>query len=102
MLITNEVNDIKNNDSDRSIEKSIKSKTRKLSKSQKLFKLRKLKCEKLAKSKKLSKSGNSSKFTIKKIGSSFGTPNAKMTFNHLRLVFTKAPIFWHFDLECYI
>ena len=32
----------------------------------------------------------------------FLTPNAKNVFNHLRLVFIKAPIFQHFDLESYI
>ena len=29
----------------------------------------------------------------------FLTPNAKKVFNHLRLLFIKAPIFQHFDLE---
>ena len=32
----------------------------------------------------------------------FLTSNAKKTFNHLRLVFIKAPILLHFDLKSYI
>ena len=32
----------------------------------------------------------------------FVNPNAKKTFNYLRLAFIKAPIFQHFDLESYI
>ena len=32
----------------------------------------------------------------------FLTPNAKKTFNYLRLAFIKAPILWHFDLESHI
>ena len=32
----------------------------------------------------------------------FLTSDAKKAFNHLRLAFIKAPIFWHFDLENHI
>ena len=32
----------------------------------------------------------------------FLTPGSMEAFNQLRQVFTKAPIFWHFDLECHI
>ena len=34
--------------------------------------------------------------------SNFLTPNAKETFNHLRLAFIKAPIFQYFNLKSYI
>ena len=34
--------------------------------------------------------------------SNFPTPNAKKTFNHLRLLFIKVLIFWHFDLKSHI
>ena len=34
--------------------------------------------------------------------SNFLTPNAKKAFNHLRLVFIKALIFRHFDLQSHI
>ena len=30
------------------------------------------------------------------------TPGAKQAFTQLRQAFTKAPILWHFDPECYI
>ena len=91
ILAINEVDGVEG--SDESIEKY-----EKLSKSQKLSKSRKS-----AKSrKKLSKSGNLPNFDAKKNGPSFLIPNAKMAFNHLRLTFTKAPIFWYFDPECYI
>ena len=29
-------------------------------------------------------------------------PKARLAFTQLRKMFTKAPIFWQFDLECYI
>ena len=35
-------------------------------------------------------------------GSKFLTPDTKTAFYYLRLAFTKALIFWHFDLECHI
>ena len=54
------------------------------------------------KSKKSSKSGNLPNFNAKDSGSSFLTPKARLTFNHLWLAFTKAPILWHFDPECHI
>ena len=65
---------------------------KKLSESQKSAKL----------GKKLLKSKNSLKFDVKKNKPSVFTSNVKMAFNHLWLTFTKAPIFWHFDLECHI
>ena len=77
--------------------------TRKLSKlgnskSKKLFKF-----WKLAKSgKKLSKSENSSNFNAKKNGPSFLIPKAKVAFNRLQLIFTKAPILWYFDPKYHI
>ena len=52
--------------------------------------------------KKWSKSENSFNFDATKIGSKFLTPNIRMTFNHLYLVFTKTPILWHFDLKYHI
>ena len=78
-------------------------------KSQKLSKSRKSKSEKTSKSrnlaksgKKLSKSGNSTNFNATEDGSKFLTPNARTTFNRLRLAFTEAPILQHFDPECHI
>ena len=79
--------------------KSGKSKSQKSAKSQKLSKSGKSKDEK---SKKRSKSGNLPNFDAKDTGPSFLTPKARSAFNRLRLVFTKAPIFWHFDPECHI
>ena len=79
--------------------KSGKSKGQKTSKSQKLSKLRKSKGEN---SKKPSKSGNLPNFDAKDSGPSFLTPEARSVFNHLRLAFTEAPIFWYFDPEYYI
>ena len=35
-------------------------------------------------------------------GPSFLNPKARAAFNRLRLVFTKAPIFWHFNPKCHI
>ena len=58
--------------------------------------------QKSAKSKKPSKSGNSPNFNAKKVGLSFPTPEARSTFNRLRLAFTKAPILRYFDPECHI
>ena len=95
---------------DESIEKCGKlSKTGKLSKSQKLSKSGKSKSEKTSKSqnlaklgKKLSKSGNSTNFDATKDGPKFLTPDARTTFNCLRLAFTKAPILRHFDPKCHI
>ena len=52
----------------------------------------KLKGQKLSKFKKPSKIENSTNFDAKNSGPSFLTPEAKAAFNHLRLVFTKAPI----------
>ena len=61
------------------------------------------KSQKLSKSgKNLSKSGNSPNFGATESGPSFLTPKARSAFNRLRLTFTKAPILWHFDPECYI
>ena len=40
---------------------------------------------------------------IRAIGeANFLTSNTKKVFNHLRLAFIKAPIFWHFDPESHI
>ena len=67
-------------------------------KSEKMFK-----SQNLAKSgKKLSKSKNSTNFDTRKNRPKFLTPNAKTTFNCLRLAFTKSSIFQHFDPECHI
>ena len=84
-------------------------KSGKLSKSENLSKSRQSKREQLSKSqksanseKKSSKSENLPNFDIKKNGPSFLISDARMTFNYLQLAFTKAPIFWHFDPECYI
>ena len=72
-------------------EKSRKSKGQNLSKSQKL-----------TKSKKPPKNKNSPKFDTKETKPSFLTHKARAAFNRLQLVFIKALIFWHFDLEYYI
>ena len=57
----------------------------------------------LAKSgKKSSKSGNSTNSDATKYGPKFLIPDARTAFNRLRLAFTKALIFWHFDPECHI
>ena len=77
-------------------------KSRKLSKGQKSSKSGNSKGKKLAKSKKPSKSENSPNFNAKKAGPNFLTPKAKAAFNRLRLAFTEAPIFRHFDPECHI
>ena len=73
------------------------SKTGKTSKGQKSSK-----SQKLAKSKKPSKNGNSPNFDTKGSRLSFLTPKTRAAFNCLQLTFTKAPIFWYFDPECYI
>ena len=70
-----------------------------MAKSQKLSKSGKSEGEK---SRKLSKSRNSPNFDVTKAGPNFLTPATRIAFNYLWLVFTKAPIFQHFDLECYI
>ena len=72
--------------------KSGKSKVQKTSKSRKSAKL----------GKNLLKSGNSPNFGATEAGLNFLTPGAKKAFNRLQLIFTKAPILWHFDLEYYI
>ena len=75
------------------------SKSRKLSKLRKLSKSGKSKSEKTSKSqnsvksgKKLSKSGNLTNFDAMEDESKFLTPDARTTFNHLRLAFIEAPI----------
>ena len=60
--------------------KSGKSKGQKSAKFQKLSQLKKSKSRKL---KKLSKSRNSPNFNAMEVGSSFLTPDIKITFNHL-------------------
>ena len=91
ILDTNEVDGVEGGD--KLIEKYKKlSKTRKLFKSQKLAKSRK----------KLLKNKNLPHFDAKENGPSFLTLDARTAFNHLWLTFTKTPILWHFDLECYI
>ena len=55
------------------------------------------KSRQLSKFKKLSKSGNLPKFVTRKVGPSFLTPDTRTAFNCLQLVFTKVPIFQHFD-----
>ena len=102
VLAANEVDGIEGGD--KSIEKCGKS-----SKTGKLSKSRKSKSEKTSKSrnsaksgKKLSKSGNSTNFDATKDGPKFLTPDARTTFNCLRLAFTKAPILRHFDPKCHI
>ena len=97
MLVTNEmlaVNEVSNIEGgDKLIGKCRKFlKTRKLSKFQKSAKLEK----------KLWKSENLPNFDAKKNGPSFLTPKARCVFNCLQLIFTKAPILWHFDLKYYI
>ena len=81
--------------------KCVKLKTEKLE-SQKLAKSQKSSKSKSEILKKLLKSRNSLNFYATKAGQSFLTPDARTTFNCLRLAFTKAPIYWHFDLEYHI
>ena len=52
--------------------------------------------------KKLSKSGNSTNPNATENGLKFLTPNARTAFNCLRLIFTQAPILWHFNPKCHI
>ena len=92
LLVTNKVGGIKGDSNNKLIEKFIKPKIKKLSKSQKLSKSRKSKSKKLAKSKKLSKSRNLFKFATKKARLNFLTPDTRITFNYLQLIFTKALI----------
>ena len=54
--------------------------------------------KKLTYSKSWTKSGNSNNSEESK----FLTSKAKEILNRLRQVFTKAPILWHFNSECYI
>ena len=77
MFITNKIGGIKDNN--KSIEKFIKPKIRKLFKSQKLIKLKK----------KLLKNKNLSNFKIKENISSFLTFKARIAFNYLWLAFIK-------------
>ena len=82
--------------------KKLAKKSGKLSKRLKLFQSKNSIGKKLAKSKKPSKSGNLPNFNVKEAGSSFLISKAKAVFNRLRLAFTKAPIFWHFNSEYHI
>ena len=43
--------------------------------------------------------GNTKKCVKAARGSDYLSPDAKKTFNHLRYMFTQAPIFQHFDPE---
>ena len=97
VFAANEVDGIEGGDE--LIEKCGKSsKTGKLSKSQKSFK-----SWNLAKSgKKSSKSGKLTNFNATENSPKFLTPDAKTTFNRLRLSFTKASIFRHFNPEYHI
>ena len=97
VLAANEDGDIKGSDRSNDELKYVEPKTRKMSKVQKSSK-----SWKLAKSKKPSKSENSSNFNATGLGPSFLTPKARSAFNRLRLAFTEAPIFQHFDPECHI
>ena len=102
VLAANEVDGVEGGDE--SIEKCGKlSKTGKLSKSRKSKSKKTSKSRNSAKSgKKLSKSGNSTNFDAMEDVSKFPTPDARTTFNRLRLAFTEAPILRHFDSECHI
>ena len=96
VLAANEVGDIEDDDRSNNKSKRIKPKPEKSAKSGNS------KGKKLAKSKKPLKSGNSPNFGATKPGPSFLTPEARSAFNCLRLAFTEAPIFQHFDPECHI
>ena len=81
-----------NNDSMEYTKKLRKSKSQKLSKSpklkgEKLFKSQKSKREKLFKSKKPSKIRNLPQLDVREIGSSFLTPNTRITFKPLTINF---------------
>ena len=52
--------------------------------------------------KKLSKNENSTNFDAIEDGPKFLTPNTRTAFHCLRLTFTEALIFWHFDPKCHI
>ena len=52
--------------------------------------------------KKLLKSENLTNSDATKDGPKFLTPDVRTAFNRLWLVFTKAPILWHFDPKCHI
>ena len=78
-------------------------KSGKLSKSGKLKSKKTSKSWNLAKSrKKLSKNENSTNYNVTEAEPKFLTPNARITFNCLRLIFTEVPILWYFDLRCHI
>ena len=83
--------------------KRVEPKTRK-SKGQKTSKSRKsAKSQKSSKPRKNpSKSGNSPNFGATETRPSFLTPEARSTFNRLRLAFTEALILRYFDPECHI
>ena len=96
VFAANEVNGVEGGD-------ELIKKCEKLSRSGKLKSKKTFKSQNLAKSgKKLSKIGNSTNSDATKDGPKFLTPDAKTTFNHLRLAFTKAPILQYFDLKCHI
>ena len=97
VLVANEFGDIGDGDESTDGSKRVEPKTGKTLKVQKSSK-----SQQSAKSKKPSKSGNSPYFRAIGPGPSFLTPEAKSAFNYLRIAFTKAPILWHFDLECHI
>ena len=57
----------------------------------------------LSKSKKLKNAKSGIQTRIRATGEpTFLNPGTRETFNQLRQAFTKAPIFRHFDPECYI
>ena len=85
-------NDVKHAKKSGKLSKSGKSKSKKTSKSQNLAKS----------GKKSSKSGNSTNFNATEDGPKFLTPDAKTTFNRLRLAFAEASILRFFDPECHI
>ena len=85
-------NDVKHAKKLGKLSKSGKSKSKKKSKSRNLAKLEK----------KLSKSDNLTNFDTTEARPKFLTPNARKTFNCLRLAFTGAPILQHFDPKYHI
>ena len=102
VFATNKVNSVE--DGDESIEKCGKS-----SKTGKSSKLEKSKSEKMSKfwnlpksGKNLSKNKNLTNSDATEDRPKFLTLDARTAFNHLRLAFTKALIFRHFDPEYYI
>ena len=96
VLTADKLGDVGGSDGSNDGSKRVKPKSKKLAKSGNS------KCKKSVKSKKLSKTGNSPNFGATEPGPSFLTPEARSTFNRLRLAFTEAPILWHFDPECHI